>query len=204
MTSTFRHQTDGGPSRSIRWQLIFKIDITMKLTHLLTLIKTIISCITSSQIFLCWNMQISSHLIKKKGLVIKAVNRTAAIYLQTLVRLHAPTQAHQLASWFCQSKQRLLSEVAYLLSSGTSVGGLNSRPMSGQQSHTIFRKRPCIAKKKKKKAIFLGLNCSMGELSGSDHEEKLILGKQLSKTYIVKFHSFSMLICINFSNRNEP
>ena len=152
MTSTFRHQTDGGPSRSIRWQLIFKIDITMKLTHLLTLIKTIISCITSSQIFLCWNMQISSHLIKKKGLVIKAVNRTAAIYLQTLVRLHAPTQAHQLASWFCQSKQRLLSEVAYLLSSGTSVGGLNSRPMSGQQSHTIFRKRPCIAKKKKKKS----------------------------------------------------
>ena len=61
---------------------------------------------------------------------------TAPIYLQTLVRPHAParalpstTSAGLTGTTIAENKQSSLSEVTTLLCSGASVGGTNSEPM---------------------------------------------------------------------------
>ena len=78
---------------------------------------------------------------KTMALTFKAINGTAPIYLQTLVKPHAPKRALRsstsagrlvppsLKSHKCRSAKSRLFSVLVL------SGGTNSRPMSGQQSH---------------------------------------------------------------------
>ena len=75
--------------------------------------------------------------LKMMLLAFKAINGTTPVYLQTLVRPHAPVQA-QLASWYghCWEQTKPAKR-----SHGSSLfwhlsGGANSRPMSGQWNHS--------------------------------------------------------------------
>ena len=89
-------------------------------------------------------LPVTAHIrFKTMVLAFKAINRTAPVYLQTLVRPHAPAWAltlHQRAGWFRHhweqtkpTQQSCDSSLLWHLS-----GGINSRPMSGQQSHSPY------------------------------------------------------------------
>ena len=83
-------------------------------------------------------LHVAAHIqFKMMLLAFKAVNGTAPVYLQTLVRPHAPARA-QLASWYdhCWEQTKPAQQ-----SHGSSLfwhlsGGTNSQPMSGQWNHS--------------------------------------------------------------------
>ena len=84
---------------------------------------------------------------KMMVLAFKAVKGTAPVYLQTLVRPHTPTRAlcsSTSAGWLVPPSLRANKAAQWSRDSSLFwhlSGGMNSRPMSGQQNHSSSPKK---------------------------------------------------------------